>query len=166
MTNPDRYFSIVARQKTKFAYAETLAPIFAKAAAELGAQRTETALARWLNERGVQPSAGAKRGERWHRQRLPEILLFLAEPPPLNGVEVTGDNLKWADADWDSLSKSKRERFGPRYAATVWFVRCRKHFKITGDLTREEEKLGAHLANIERVIRILQEAFPLIDRST
>ena len=164
MTRIDPYFSIMTRQRRRFEYAEKLGPKFAKAAADLGAQRTESALADWLNKKKIKTSSDAAADKKWHRQRLPDILTMRVDPPALDSPQVSGDDLKWAFEDWDTLSDSKRLSFGPRYAVTVWFVRCRRHFEYFGDLVREEEKLRQHLAYIESVISKLQAAFPLATR--
>ena len=165
MTNPDRYFSIIKRQRPKFEYAETLVSVFAEAAADLGAQRTQTALADWLTARRVKPSAKAKAGAKWHRQNLVEILDRLGDPPTLNSPQVAGYDLDWAYDDWNKMTPAKRDGFGPRYAATVWFVRCRSGFEGLGELAREEEKLLEHCAYIESVISKLRAAFPIAARS-
>lgn len=153
------------RQQKKFRYAETLVPVFVEAAADLGAQRTESALASWLNEKGIRPGATPKQGAKWHRQRLPEILSRLVDPPALDSRQVAGNDLDWAYVDWDSLKDSQREKLGPRYAATVWFVRTRSYFVSLGELIREEEKLSNHIAYIETVISRLQKAFPIIPQN-
>ena len=164
MTDTDGYFSLIKRQRRKFEYAETLVPFFAEAASDLGAQRSEGALADWLNERGVKPSANAKEGTKWHRQRLPEILSTLSDPPALDSEQVAGRDLDWAWSGWSRLSDSQKEKLGPRYAVTVVFVKCRSHFEAIGELAREEEKLRKHLRYIESVVVKLRVAFPLAPR--
>lgn len=158
MADPDRYTSLVTRQKHKLDYAVELLPIFERAVDELGANPSNNELARWLNANEVKPSGTSKPHAKWTAQTVTDWIAF-------DGIEPSDENLRIVSQAMhgdNKGSRSKRLRvYGFRISAKLMWrqveatVRCeRGHERCT----YEEERLEQHLLRVSNTANALRAA--------
>lgn len=165
MADPDRYKSLISRQKKKLAYARKLLPWLEEAAKDLDEGLLDStsynAVARWLTAKGVKPSENARDGARFAPQTLKDYLF-------MDGLEPTEDAL-WGSGlprrgENQKGQKHRIREEGFRVSAMREFQKCEGY--IAGEfgqarLARERAMLERHLADVESVAKGLRQALGL-----
>ena len=165
MADPDRYKSLISRQKKKVAYARKLLPWLKEAKQELDDGLLDStsynAVARWLTAKGIRPSENARKGAPFAPQTLKDYLF-------MDGLEPTEDAL-WGNGlpkggENQRGQKHRIREEGFRVSAMREFQKCEGY--IEGEfgkarLDRERAALERHLADVASVAKSLRQALGL-----
>lgn len=160
VANTARYFSQLKRQRNKLKHAPLIVRAFERAVAELDANPSQTELARWLTERRVKPSAGAKATSKWVAQTVTDWLTFDGERPTLASV-VAHTEEYWKLKRNDISTKKLTREAGFRIVILhEWRSVWRNIEADSGTLRLEHDKrnLEQHLANIAEAAWKLRNA--------
>ena len=140
----DRYLALFKRQRQKLEYARKLVPLFEECVSEIGRFASSQEIARWLQERGVPPSANAKPDAKWVAQTVQDFLYC-------DGIEPTEDAVR--------LLSHRTE--GMRVKIVREFRKAECHFDYNlgeGARAHLAEKLAVHLSEIKSTASAVRAA--------
>lgn len=158
MTDPDGYYSNLNRQRAKLAYARSLLPHLQRCVQDVGPNPSYSVIARWLEEQGVKPSAGAKEGAKWNAQVITDYLL-------MDGLEPTTENIETYIQERDRANKLGQRKVARKFGFRItisarWRENEWKILSSKGEERRhyDEQQLAKHIDEVVKVASALRAA--------
>lgn len=146
--DPDRLVSLYERQKRKLDFAETLIPVFERCGDEIGRFRSLREICAWLDANHVQPSRTAKRGSKWHPQRLSDYVYMDGSEPSDEALEASNDR-----------SEGMRVKIRRTFESARFVMEGRPDLQSRwGTVESWEERLKAHDQRVVYVANRLRRA--------